>query len=134
MRARCGTSGSPASPWDQLKAAQQIASIVSVQNQFNLTDRAAEPVLDRCADQSIAFIPYRPLATGALAAEGGPLAELAKRHGATPAQLALAWLLERSPVMLLIPGTSSVEHLGDNILGAGIELGVKEFETLSAVH
>jgi pyridoxine 4-dehydrogenase len=118
---------------DQLKAAQQIATVVSVQNQFNLTDRSAEPVLDYCTDQSIAFIPYRPLATGALAAGGSPLAELAKRHEATPAQLALAWLLKHSPVMLPIPGTSSVEHLQDNMLGAGIELTADEFAKLSAV-
>ena len=107
--------------------------IGGVQNQFNLTDRSAEAVLDYCTDQSIAFIPYRPLATGALAAGGSPLAELAKRHEATPAQLALAWLLKRSPVMLPIPGTSSVEHLQDNILGAGIELTADEFAKLSAV-
>jgi aryl-alcohol dehydrogenase-like predicted oxidoreductase len=118
---------------DQLKAAQKIAAIVSVQNQFNLTDRSAEPVLDYCTGHDIAFIPYRPLATGSLAAASSPLAELANRHSATPAQLALAWLLKRSPVMLPIPGTSSVAHLEDNMLGAGIELTGAEFADLSAI-
>jgi aryl-alcohol dehydrogenase-like predicted oxidoreductase len=118
---------------DQLKAAQEIAAIVSVQNQFNLTDRSAEPVLDYCTRHEIAFIPYRPLATGSLAGGSSPLAELAKHHSATPAQLALAWLLKRSPVMLPIPGTSSVAHLDDNMLGAGIELTDAELADLSAV-
>jgi pyridoxine 4-dehydrogenase len=117
---------------DQLKAGQQIAAIVSVQNQFNLIDRSAEPVLDFCASHDIAFIPYRPLATGSLAGENSPLAELANHHRAAPAQLALAWLLKRSPVMLPIPGTSSVAHLEDNMLGAGIELTDAEFADLSA--
>ena len=118
---------------DQLKAAQALATRVSVQNQFNLADRSAEPVLDYSTGHGIAFIPYRPLATGSLASEGSPLAELARKHDATPAQLALAWLLKRSPVMLPIPGTSSVAHLEDNMLGANIELTDKEFAELSAV-
>jgi pyridoxine 4-dehydrogenase len=118
---------------DDLKAARQIAPIVSVQNRFNLTDRSAEDLLDYSTDQGIAFIPWFPLATGTLAGAGSPLAELAKKHDATPAQLALAWLLKRSPVTLPIPGTSSVEHLEDNLRGAGIELTDDEFEELSAV-
>jgi pyridoxine 4-dehydrogenase len=118
---------------DQLRAAQALATIVSVQNQFNLADRSAEPVLDYSTGHGIAFIPYRPLATGSLASEGSPLAELARKHDATPAQLALAWLLKRSRVMLPIPGTSSVTHLEDNMLGASIELTDKEFAELSAV-
>jgi aryl-alcohol dehydrogenase-like predicted oxidoreductase len=118
---------------DQLAAAQQIAAVVSVQNQFNLTDRTAEPVLDHCARQGIAFIPYRPLTTGGLAAAGSPLTELAAKHDATPAQLALAWLLKRSPVMLPIPGTSSVRHLEDNIRAASISLTAGEFDELSAM-
>ena len=118
---------------DQLTAAQQIAPVVSVQNQFNLTDRAAEPVLNYCASQGIAFIPYRPLATGALAAAGSSLAELAAKYAATPAQLALAWLLKRSPVTLPIPGTSSVRHLEDNMRGASISLTADEFSALSAI-
>ena len=118
---------------DQLRAAQALATIVSVQNQFNLADRSAEPVLDYSTGHGIAFIPYRPLATGSLASEGSPLAELARKHDATPAQLALAWLLKHSRVMLPIPGTSSVAHLEDNMLGASIELTDKEFAELSAV-
>jgi aryl-alcohol dehydrogenase-like predicted oxidoreductase len=118
---------------DQLRAAQALATIVSVQNQFNLADRSAEPVVDYSTGHGMAFIPYRPLATGSLASEGSPLAELARKHDATPAQLALAWLLKRSRVMLPIPGTSSVAHLEDNMLGASIELTDKEFAELSAV-
>ncbi|WP_116202930.1 aldo/keto reductase [Amycolatopsis circi] len=117
---------------DQIKAAQQIAPIVSVQNRFNLTDRTAQPVLDHAAGHGIAFIPFFPLATGALAGTGGPLAELAATHQATPAQLALAWLLKRSPVILPIPGTTSAAHLEENVLAAGIELTDSEHDALSA--
>ena len=118
---------------DQLRAAQEVAVVVSVQNQFNLADRSEESVLDYCADHDIGFIPYRPLATGSLAGEGSPLVELANDHGATPAQLALAWLLKRSPEMLPIPGTSSVAHLEENALGACIELTDEEFAKLSDI-
>jgi pyridoxine 4-dehydrogenase len=116
----------------QLQAAQSIATVVSVQNQFNLADRSAEAALDYSTDHGIAFIPYRPLTAGSLAREGSPLTALADRHDVTLAQLALAWLLKRSPVMLPIPGTSSVEHLEDNMLGAGIELTEDECAQLSA--
>jgi aryl-alcohol dehydrogenase-like predicted oxidoreductase len=116
----------------ELEAAQEIATVVSVQNQFNLADRSAEAVLDYCTDHGIAFIPYRPLTAGALAREDSPLSELANQHHVTPAQLALAWLLQRSPVMLPIPGTSSVEHLEDNMLGVGIALTAEEFAQLAA--
>jgi pyridoxine 4-dehydrogenase len=118
---------------EQLDQAREIATVVSVQNQFSLADRSAEPVLDYCAEHGIAFIPYRPVASGALAGEGGPLTELANRYGATSAQLALAWLLKRSPVMLPIPGTSSLAHLQDNVLGAGIELTDDEVAEISAM-
>jgi len=116
----------------ELVAAQEIATVVSVQNQFSLAHRSAEAVLDYCTDHGIAFIPYRPLTAGALAREASPLSELAHQHHVTPAQLALAWLLQRSPVMLPIPGTSSVEHLEDNMLGAGIALTAEEFAQLAA--
>lgn len=109
------------------------ATVVSVQNQFNLTDRSAGAVLDYCAGRGIAFIPYRPLATGVLAGPGSPLAALAAKRRATPGQLALAWLLRRSPVMLPIPGTSSVAHLEDNVRGAGVPLTDAEFADLSAI-
>ena len=116
----------------QLTDAREIVTVVSVQNQFNLADRSAEPVLDYCAGQGIAFIPYRPLTTGSLVGPDGPLAELVTRHDASAAQLALAWLLRRSPVTLPIPGTSSVAHLEDNIRGASIALTDDEVAQLTA--
>jgi pyridoxine 4-dehydrogenase len=117
---------------DEVEAASKVATIVSVQNLFNLSDRSAEPLLDYATERGIAFIPWFPLATGKLAGHGGPLDEAAKQHDATPSQLALAWLLKRSPVMLPIPGTSSVAHLEENVRGAEIELTDDEFEALSA--
>ncbi|MFD4569023.1 aldo/keto reductase [Streptomyces sp. NPDC058467] len=115
----------------EVEAAQRIAPIVSVQNLYNLTDRSSEELLDWSAEQGIGFIPWFPLATGQLTGEGSPLSELAKQHGASPSQLALAWLLKRSQVMLPIPGTSSVAHLEDNLAGATIALTDVEFEELS---
>jgi len=117
----------------EVEAAQQIAPIASVQNLYNLTDRSSEDLLDWSTEHGVAFIPWFPLATGALSKEDGPLTQLAERHDSTPSQLALAWLLKRSPVMLPIPGTSSIEHLEDNLQGATIELTDDEFEELSAV-
>lgn len=114
-----------------LEKARKIVDIVSVQNRYNLADRASEDVLDYAEANGIAFIPWFPLATGKLAREGGPLDDAAKRHDATPSQLALAWLLRRSPVMLPIPGTSSVQHLDDNTAAALIELGDDEFAALT---
>jgi pyridoxine 4-dehydrogenase len=116
---------------DQLAAAQKVATIVSVQNMYNITVRTAEPVLEACEAQGIGFIPWFPLAAGPLAAPGGPLQRIADDHHATPSQLALAWLLKRSPVMLPIPGTSKVAHLEENVAAAEIELSDEEFETLS---
>lgn len=116
---------------DELKAANEMTPIVSVQNLYNLTNRDSEELLDYCDENNIAFIPWFPLATGKLAKEGGPLDQLAKEHGKQPAQLALAWLLKRSKVMLPIPGTSSVNHVEANIAAAGIELSDAEFETLT---
>jgi pyridoxine 4-dehydrogenase len=117
---------------EDVEAASKVATIVSVQNLFNLSDRSAEPLLDYAAERDIAFIPWFPLATGKLAGHGGPLDEASKQHDATPSQLALAWLLKRSPVMLPIPGTSTVAHLEENARGAEIELTDDEFEALSA--
>ncbi|MBV8394686.1 MAG: aldo/keto reductase [Actinobacteria bacterium] len=112
---------------EEIEQARAIAPIVSVQNLYNLADRRAEEVLDHCEREGIAFIPWFPLATGRLAEPGGPLAELSAARGATPAQLALAWLLRRSPVMLPIPGTSSVAHLEENMAAAEIELTDEDY-------
>jgi pyridoxine 4-dehydrogenase len=118
---------------DEIKAANEITPIVSVQNLYNLANRESEAVLEYCEQNNIAFIPWFPLATGGLAKEGSPLDTLAKEKGVQPAQLALAWLLKRSPVMLPIPGTSSVAHVEENIAAAGITLSDDEFETLTNV-
>ena len=116
---------------DELEQARQVAEIVSVQNLFNLADRSAEPLLEHAEAEGIAFIPWFPLATGKLSRPGGPLDALAREHDATPSQLALAWLLRRSPVMLPIPGTSSVAHLEDNLAAANLELTDAEFTRLT---
>ena len=113
---------------EQLEEARSIVDVVSVQNRFNLADRATEPVLDRCEELGIGFIPWFPLAAGNLAEPGGAAAEIAAAHDASPGQIALAWLLRRSPVMIPIPGTSSIEHLEENLAAAEIELGDEEFE------
>jgi aryl-alcohol dehydrogenase-like predicted oxidoreductase len=118
---------------DQLKEAQKTATIASVQNLFNLTSRDAEPLLDHCTENDIGFIPWFPLATGKLLEDGGPLADIAKETGAEPSQLALAWLLKRSPVMLPIPGTSSVAHLDQNLGAAELELTDEQFAALEGV-
>ncbi|BDT95651.1 MULTISPECIES: aldo/keto reductase [Nocardia] len=117
---------------EQLREARELATIVSVQNLYNLANRADEDVLNYAEQENIGFIPWFPIATGELAAPGGPLAAISAEHGATPAQLALAWLLRRSPVLLPIPGTSSVAHVEENIAAARIELSDNEFEALSA--
>jgi pyridoxine 4-dehydrogenase len=117
---------------DQLNEALQITEIVSVQNMYNLSARGAEPLLDAVTGQGIGFIPWFPLAAGSLAAPDGPLQRIAADHHATPSQLALAWLLKRSPVMLPIPGTSKVAHLEENVAAAEITLSDDEFDTLSA--
>lgn len=118
---------------DELEAARRVAPIVSVQNLYNLAQRDAEALLDHCTEQGIAFIPWFPLATGRLSAEDSPLAAAARERGATPAQLALAWLLHRSPVMLPIPGTSRVAHLESNLAAAAIELSEDEQAQLAAL-
>jgi pyridoxine 4-dehydrogenase len=117
---------------DQLNEAQKITQIVSVQNMYNLSARGAEPLLDAATEQGVGFIPWFPLAAGPLAAPDGPLQKIAAEHHATPGQLALAWLLKRSPVMLPIPGTSKVAHLEENVAAAEITLTDDEFATLSA--
>ncbi len=117
---------------DELVDAQKTATIVTVQNRYNLADREAEALLDHAEANDIGFIPWFPLATGELAGAGGPLDQIATELDATPSQLALAWLLERSPAMLPIPGTSSVAHLDDNLAAASITLTDQQFEALSA--
>ncbi|MGY3518106.1 MULTISPECIES: aldo/keto reductase [Micromonospora] len=115
----------------QIEQARQITPIVSVQNLYNLADRSAEDVLDHCERNDLAFIPWFPIATGNLAKPGGPLDAISTDHGATPAQLALAWLLRRSPVVLPIPGTSSVAHLEENVAAAQVQLTDDEYAALA---
>lgn len=102
----------------ELEHAQTIVPIVSVQNLYNLTNRSSEAVLDACEKQNLGFIPWFPVAAGKLARPGGPLDTMARKYDATVAQIALAWLLKRSPVMLPIPGTSSIAHLDENTAAA----------------
>jgi pyridoxine 4-dehydrogenase len=116
---------------DQLRRAQSVASIVSVQNEYNLADRSSEDVLEVCEAEGLAFLPWYPLSAGRLARPGGPLDEVARKHGATSSQVALAWLLQRSPVMLVIPGTNSVAHLEENVAAAGLRLDEDDLVSLS---
>ena len=118
----------------ELREAQKLAPIATVQNLYNLTSRQSEDVLAVCEQENIGFIPWFPIATGTLARAGGPLDAIAKQHGATPAQLALAWLLRRSPVMLPIPGTSSVAHLEENMGAATVELSDDRYNALTQLH
>jgi aryl-alcohol dehydrogenase-like predicted oxidoreductase len=118
---------------DVLKQAREIADIVSVQNLYNLANRKAGDVLDYAEANDIAFIPWFPIATGGLARPGGPLDTFAKKHDASASQLALAWLLRRSPVILPIPGTSSVAHVEENTAASTVALTDEEFTTLSDV-
>ena len=115
----------------ELARARAIVDVVTVQNRYSVADRHSEEVLEECEREGIGFIPWYPLATGDLARPGGPLDELARTHGVTPGQLALAWLLARSPVMLPIPGTASVDHLEENVAAADIELDSDELERLA---
>jgi pyridoxine 4-dehydrogenase len=111
---------------EELDHARAIAEVVTVQNRYSLEDRHSEDVLEVCEGAGTGFIPWFPLATGRLAEPSGPLDRIASEHDATPAQVALAWLLARSPVMLPIPGTSSVEHLEENVAAIRIELSADE--------
>ena len=117
---------------DDITAAREVIDVVSVQNLYNLGNRQSEEVLQYCEAEGIAFIPWFPVAAGDLARPGGILDEIADAHSATHAQLALAWLLRRSPVMLPIPGTSSVAHLEENCAAAGVELTDEEYDALTA--
>jgi pyridoxine 4-dehydrogenase len=113
-----------------IEAASKVFKVVTVQNRYNLVDRTSEAVLDYCTRQKIGFIPWFPLAAGRLASEGSLLDSVAKRHRATPSQIALAWILKRSQVMLPIPGTSKVAHLEENVAAVGIELSDEDFAAL----
>jgi pyridoxine 4-dehydrogenase len=113
-----------------IKAASQVFPVATVQNRYNLVDRGSEDVLEYCERNGIGFIPWFPLAAGELAKPGSILERIAKAHGAAPSQIALAWVLKRSPVMLPIPGTSRVKHLEENVAAVNIELSEKDFAAL----
>jgi pyridoxine 4-dehydrogenase len=113
-----------------IEAASRVFKVATVQNRYNLVDRASEDVLDYCTQHKIGFIPWFPLAAGSLAAPGSILDSIAKRHGAAPSQVALAWILKRSPVMLPIPGTSKVSHLEENVAAVSVELSDEDFSAL----
>ena len=115
----------------EIEQARKTAEIVSVQNLYNLGNRQSEAVLDYCAKHELGFIPWYPLAAGKIARVGGPLERAAKRHGFTISQLALAWLLQKSPVMLPIPGTSDASHLKENVGAAAVSLTEKEWAEIS---
>jgi aryl-alcohol dehydrogenase-like predicted oxidoreductase len=117
----------------ELARARRVAEIASVQNHYNISDRSSDALVDLCAEAGIAFIPWYPLGAGRLAGRRSPLARIvraARRHGATPGQMALAWLLQRSPVMLPIPGTASLAHFEENRSAAEIRLSPEEFRAL----
>jgi len=118
---------------DELDQAREAVEVATVQNRFNLTDRSSEPVLERCEQLGIGFIPWFPVATGKLARPGGPLDNLATETGATPSQLALSWLLHRSPVMLPIPGTKSVAHLEENVAANDLALEADQLRRLDSL-
>ena len=116
---------------DQLERAESIVPIVSVQNEYSVGNRACEDVLKACESRRAAFIPWYPLEAGSLGRPGGQLDRIAEAHGATPAQIALAWLFARSPVILPIPGTSSVEHLEENAAATRLTLSDEDLAELS---
>jgi aryl-alcohol dehydrogenase-like predicted oxidoreductase len=115
---------------EEIEAAARVFPVATVQNKYNLGDRASEAVLDYCEANKIGFIPWYPLAAGELSQPGGALDRIARAHKATPGQIALAWLLKRSPVILPIPGTSKVAHLDENAGAADIKLSEEEFGAL----
>jgi len=115
---------------EEIEAASKVFKVATVQNRYNLTDRSSEDVLDYCEKNGIGFIPWYPLSAGKLTGEATALQSSAGRHGAKPGQIALAWLLRKSPVMLPIPGTSKVAHLEENVASAAISLSDEEFEDL----
>ncbi|MGE3286451.1 MAG: aldo/keto reductase [Pseudonocardia sp.] len=119
---------------DDIERAQRHVDVATVQNRYNLADRASDGVLRFCTEQGIGFLPWHPIASGDLAKPGGPVAELAERLGVSPARIALAWLLQRSSVMLPIPGTSSLEHLEDNCAATSLALDLEAVEKLDVAY
>lgn len=117
----------------EIEQAQAVVDVATVQNRYNLVDRGSDAVLRFCTEQGIGFLPWHPIASGKLAEPGGPVAHVAGRVGASPSQVALAWLLNRSSVMLPIPGTSSIAHLEDNTAAAALTLDAESVELLDAV-
>jgi aryl-alcohol dehydrogenase-like predicted oxidoreductase len=117
---------------EHVERARELVDVVTVQNRFNLEDRHAEDVLDYCEREGIGFIPWFPLAAGSLAEGSGVVAEVAREHGATTSQVALAWLLRRSPVMLPIPGTGSIEHLEENVGARELRLSDEQYDRIDA--
>jgi len=113
-----------------IEAASKVFKVSTVQNRYNLVDRSSEEVLDYCARAGLGFIPWFPLAAGNLAAPGSPLDSIARRHHVAPSQIALAWILKRSPAMLPIPGTSKVAHLEENVAAVAVELSDEDFSAL----
>jgi pyridoxine 4-dehydrogenase len=119
---------------EQIEAAARVVPVVSVQNEYNIAHRGSEDVLDYCAQSEIGFIPWFPLSNGRLSQPDGPLDSVASELGATTSQVSLAWLLRRSPVMLPIPGTSSLAHLEENCAAAGLELSEDQFDELTGAR
>lgn len=117
---------------DQIRAAQEHFTVATVQNRYNLTDRSSQDVLEHCAEHGIGFIPWAPISAGALARPGGPVDRAAERLGATASQVALAWLLHHSPVIMPIPGTASLEHLEENMGAARLQLDDATYAELTA--
>ena len=117
---------------EEVTAARAVVPVVSVQNLYNLTDRSSEDVLDHCTTEGLGFIPWFPIAAGSLAQPGGPVDAIVKESGATPSQVALSWLLHKSPVMLPIPGTKSVAHLEENCEGGLLTLSQDQMTALDA--
>lgn len=115
---------------NQIRYARTMVEIVSVQNRYSVTDRGSEDVLEYCEQEGMGFIPWFPLAAGRVSAADSPIRDVAAQLGATPSQVALAWLLARSPVMLPIPGTSREDHLEENVAAAGLKIDAKEFREL----
>lgn len=118
---------------EEIQAAEKVFKVATVQNHYSATFRRYDDVLDYCESRGIGFIPWYPLSGGALAKSDSPLAEIARRHQASPTQIAIAWLLKRSPVMLPIPGTSKIAHLEENVAAANIELSDDEFDALDGI-